>query len=84
MSERDHVKVVHIFIRNKNTFSLFLVGNGVILPVWDLGISLTTLATVKLDCQANGVRALLMDYTNRICLPKSSDNIDRVWDTGWQ
>ncbi|KAH0666517.1 hypothetical protein KY285_027723 [Solanum tuberosum] len=58
MSERNQVRIVHVFVGIKTKFSIELVGNGLVVPIWDPGISLKTL--------------------------KSSDNINRVWDMGWQ
>ncbi|OIT04266.1 hypothetical protein A4A49_13584 [Nicotiana attenuata] len=84
MTGRDHVKVVHVFIINKSKFSLVLVGNEMVVPLWDPGIGLTALTCVKLASQTNDVREKLRDFSNRFCLPRSSDNMRRVWDTGWQ
>ncbi|KAK4725533.1 hypothetical protein R3W88_028312 [Solanum pinnatisectum] len=38
MSERNHVQAVHICIRFQNKFSLVLVENELVVPVWDPGI----------------------------------------------
>lgn len=32
----------------------------------------------------NNVREILIDMTSMFCLHRSSDNINRMWDTGWQ
>ncbi|KAH0702227.1 hypothetical protein KY285_016505 [Solanum tuberosum] len=37
-SERNHVQAVHIFIRFQRKFSLVLVENELVVPVWDPGI----------------------------------------------
>ncbi|OIT27334.1 protein exportin 1a [Nicotiana attenuata] len=84
MTGRDHVKVVHVFVINESKFSLVLVGNEMVLPLWDPGIGLNGLTSVKLASQTNDVREKLMDFFNKFCLPRSSDDLRRVWDTGWQ
>ncbi|OIT32881.1 hypothetical protein A4A49_20352 [Nicotiana attenuata] len=55
-----------------------------VVPLWDPGIGLTALTSVKLASQTNDVREKLGDFSNRFCLPRSFDNMRRVWDTGWQ
>ena len=65
----------------KSKFSLELVGNGLVVPIWNLGISLKTL---KLIDHTSDVREISMDMINMFCLHRSSDNINRVWDTGWK
>ncbi|KAH0693807.1 hypothetical protein KY285_020904 [Solanum tuberosum] len=81
MSERNHVRIVHVFVGIKTKLSLELVGNGLVVPIWDPGISLKTL---KLTGHTSNVREILIDMTSMVCLHRSSDNINRVWDTGWQ
>ncbi|KAL3354338.1 hypothetical protein AABB24_018804 [Solanum stoloniferum] len=81
MSRRDHVQVEHVFVGIKSKFSLELIGNGLVVPIWDPGISLKTL---KLTGHTSNVREILMDMTRMFCLHRSSDNINRMWDTGWQ
>ncbi|OIT36007.1 putative mitochondrial-processing peptidase subunit beta, mitochondrial [Nicotiana attenuata] len=53
MTGRDHVKVVHVFIINESKFSLVLVGNEMVVPLWDPGIGLNALTSVKLASQTN-------------------------------
>ncbi|KAH0641414.1 hypothetical protein KY289_035093 [Solanum tuberosum] len=43
MSERNHVCIVHVFVGIKTKFSLELVGNGLVVPIWNPGISLKIL-----------------------------------------
>ncbi|KAH0725241.1 hypothetical protein KY284_001106 [Solanum tuberosum] len=38
MSKRNHVQAIHVFIRFQNKFSLVLVENELVVPVWDPGI----------------------------------------------
>ncbi|OIT28388.1 putative mitochondrial-processing peptidase subunit beta, mitochondrial [Nicotiana attenuata] len=83
MTGRDHVKVVHVFIINESKFSLVLVGNEMVVPLWDPGIGLNALTSVKIASQTNDVREKLMDFSNIFCLPRSFDDMRRVWDTGW-
>ncbi|KAH0765335.1 hypothetical protein KY285_001206 [Solanum tuberosum] len=35
MSKRNHVEAVHVFIRFQNKFSLVLVENELVVPIWD-------------------------------------------------
>jgi len=53
MSERNHVCIVHVFVGIKTKFSLELVGNGLVVPIWNPGISLKIL---KLTGHTSNVR----------------------------
>ncbi|OIT37281.1 hypothetical protein A4A49_51114 [Nicotiana attenuata] len=71
MIGRDHVKAVHVFIRNKSKFSLVLGGNGMVVP-WFMHPKIVDIELRNIDCWEEALRALCyklpMDLVEAIIL----------------